>query len=433
MNTIPIRDLNTTLKDIGALKPSPRNARTHSKKQVEQIAESIKTFGWTNPVLTDGDDNILAGHGRVEAAKLLGLAQVPVIPLTNMTEAQKRAYIIADNKLAENAGWDDAILVSELGELAKMDLGFDLEVIGFETGEIDFMLGADDAAPEPPPPEPEKGPAISAPGDLWLLGKHRLFCGNALEAASYQQLLQGEVAAAMFTDPPYNVPVHGHVCGLGKVKHDEFVMASGEMSDEEFRAFLTTFCQQAKAALKPGAVAFVCMDWRHVGDLLGTGEADLGELINFCVWNKMQGGMGSLYRSQHELIPVFRTPGDKHRNNVELGRHGRNRTNVWDYKGIQARREELKLHPTVKPVQMIADAIQDVTARGEIVLDPFAGSGSTILAAEQTGREARCLELDPRYVDVAIRRYQETTGKEAEHAVWGQSFGEIEAEKKKGI
>lgn len=428
--TSEIRDLRIHHRRLGDLAPFANNARTHSPKQIRQIAESIKVFGWTNPILTDGKGGIIAGHGRLEAARLLGMEMVPTISLSDMTEAQKRAYIIADNKLAENAGWDNSILEIELGELAGMELGFDLEVIGFETGEIDVMLGAGDAAPEAPPPEPAKGQPISAPGDLWILGEHKLLCGDALAAESYKRLLEAETAAAMFTDPPYNVPVHGHVCGLGKVRHDEFVMASGEMSDQEFRDFLKTFCRRAGEVLKPGAVAFVCMDWRHIGDLLEAGEANLGELINFCVWNKMQGGMGSLYRSQHELVPVFRTPGAGHRNNVELGRHGRNRTNVWDYKGAQARRDEQKLHPTVKPIAMIADAIQDVTARGEVVLDPFSGSGSTILAAEQTGRKARCLELDPRYVDVAIRRYQEATGKEAEHAIWEQSFNEIQAVRK---
>ena len=428
--TSEIRDLRIHHRRLGDLAPFANNARTHSPKQIRQIAESIKVFGWTNPILTDGKDGIIAGHGRLEAARLLGMDMVPTISLSDMTESQKRAYIIADNKLAENAGWDDSILEIELGELAGMELGFDLEAIGFETGEIDVMLGAGDAASEAPPPEPAKGQPISAPGDLWILGEHKLLCGDALAPESYQRLLEAETAAAMFTDPPYNVPVHGHVCGLGKVRHGEFVMASGEMTDKQFRDFLETFCQRASQSLKPGAVAFVCMDWRHIDDLLEAGEANLGELINFCVWNKMQGGMGSLYRSQHELVPVFRTPGAGHRNNVELGRHGRNRTNVWDYKGVQARRDELKLHPTVKPIAMIADAIQDVTARGELILDPFAGSGSTILAAEQTGRKARCLELDPRYVGVAIRRYEEATGKEAEHAIWGQSFNEIEAERK---
>ncbi|MEL6286787.1 MAG: DNA modification methylase [Pseudomonadota bacterium] len=342
-----------------------------------------------------------------------------------MTPAQQKAYRLADNKLAENAGWDRDLLRVELGALDVEDLDFELETIGFSTGELDIILKTPDEAPEEAPPEPNPGPPVTRPGDLWLLGPHRLLCGSALEADDYDDLLRGEQASAMFTDPPYNVPVHGHVCGSGKIRHGEFAMASGEMSADEFCAFLAAFCQETYKVLLPGAVAFVCMDWRHIQDLIAAGALDLGDLINLCVWNKMKGGMGSLYRSQHELVGVFRTRGGKHRNNVELGKHGRDRTNVWDYAGVQARRDELKLHPTVKPVAMIADAIQDVTARGELVLDPFCGSGSTILAAERTGRRAAGIELDPKYVDVAIRRFQQATGKDAVHDLWGYTFDEL--------
>ncbi|MEC7291114.1 MAG: site-specific DNA-methyltransferase, partial [Pseudomonadota bacterium] len=260
-------------------------------------------------------------------------------------------------------------------------------------------------------------------------GDHRLYCGNALKRSSYDAVLAGHTADAMFTDPPYNVPIGGHVCGLGRIQHDEFAMASGEMSEKEFRAFLTRFFEEASEALRPGATSFVCMDWRHVSELIEAGKSSLGALANLCVWNKMQGGMGSLYRSQHELIPVFRKPGGQPINNIQLGKHGRNRTNVWDYGGVQARRDELKLHPTVKPVQMIAGAIQDVSRRRDTILDPFSGSGSTLLAAEQTRRRAACIELEPKYVDVAIRRFQDQTGTQAVHAVWDQSFNQIEKEK----
>jgi len=268
----------------------------------------------------------VAGHGRWLAATQLGLPEVPAIALSGLSAAQKRAYILADNKLAENAGWDDELLKIELGALTDMELDFDIGVIGFETGEIDLILAND--TKEPPAPLPECGPAISQPGDLWVLGEHRLFCGDALKAESYEIVLFDQVASTMFTDPPYNVKVDGHVCGTGEIKRSEFMMASGEMSEDEFRTFLETFCQQSGAFLKPGAIAFVCMDWRHLRDLISAGEIGLGELLNLCVWNKMTGGMGSLYRSQHELIPAFRKPGAQHRNNVELGKHGRNRTNV---------------------------------------------------------------------------------------------------------
>ncbi len=344
-----IRDLTVETRAAASLTPYKNNARTHSGQQIAQIAESIKTFGWTNPILIDEAGNVIAGHGRLEAAKLLGLDHVPVLPLAGMSETQKKAYIIADNKLAENAGWDDDLLRLELTSLIELD--FVVDVIGFEVAELDIILGEADLDDEPAVQEPDPGAAVSQHGDLWLLGDHRLYCGDALKSASYATLLDGALALAMFTDPPYNVPIDGHVCGLGKIKHDEFVMASGEMTDAEFAAFLRTFCKQAQSALKPGAVAFVCMDWRHIADLIRAGEASLGDLINLCVWNKMTGGMGSLYRSQHELVSVFRTPGASHLNNVQLGKFGRNRTNVWAYKGVQARRDELKLHPTVKPSQ----------------------------------------------------------------------------------
>ncbi|MDP3400102.1 MAG: DNA modification methylase, partial [Brevundimonas sp.] len=345
-----------------------------------------------------------------------------------MTEGQKRAYIIADNKLAENAGWDENLLRIEIKSLEALDLDFRLEVTGIETPELDILLRTEDAVKEEPAPEPAPGRPVSRVGDLWLLGRHRLLVGNSLNAESYAAVTDGEPAAAMFTDPPYNVPVDGHVCGLGKIRHEEFVMASGEMSPAEFRAFLETFMTHARGVMRAGAVAYVCMDWRHIADVIGAGETKLGNLINLCVWNKLTGGMGSLYRSQHELVPVFRVPGAQHRNNVELGRHGRNRTNVWDYTGVQARRGELKMHPTVKPVAMISDAIMDVTARGDLVLDPFAGSGSTLMAAEETGRRAACIELDPKYADVILRRFRDATGNEACHAVWDQTFSAIEAE-----
>ena len=406
-----IRDLRVDYRRVGDLTPFANNARTHSAKQIRQIADSIKAFGWTNPILTDAASGVIAGHGRLEAARLLGLDTVPTISLSEMTEAQKRAYIIADNKLAENAGWDDGLLRIELAALEALDLDFGLETIGFEIAEIDIILQTDDTDDEEPAPEPAPGRPVSRVGDLWLLGPHRLLIGNSLDAESYARVTNGEPAAAMFTDPPYNVPVDGHVCGLGKIRHEEFVMASGEMSQAEFRAFLETFMIHARGVMQPGAVAFVCMDWRHIADVIGAGEARLGDLINLCVWNKMTGGMGSLYRSQHELVPLFRVPGASHRNNVNLGKHGRNRTNVWDHTGVQARRGELKMHPT-----------------GNLVLDPFAGSGSTLIAADGTGRRAACIELDPKYADVIIRRFQEATGLEARHTLWDQSFNELEAE-----
>ncbi len=422
-------------RSIADLKPYANNPRTHSKKQIRQIAESIKTFGWTNPILVDDADCIIAGYGRFEAAKLLELAEVPVIRLSAMTSAQKRAYIIADNKLAENAGWDDDILAIELRGLLEMDLDFSIETIGFETAEIDLLLSNanQNAEPEQNIPAPSAGPATARIGDLWLLGRHRLYCGNALDIAAYEAVLGSERASAVFTDPPYNVRIDGHVCGKGAIKHEEFAMASGEMSECEFSIFLERICKNLVAFSDDGSMHFICMDWHHIFELLCAGREHYAELKNICVWNKTNGGMGSLYRSKHELVCVFKNGAAPHINNVALGRFGRNRTNVWDYAGVNsfgaARLDDLEAHPTVKPVAMIADAILDVTRCDDLVLDPFCGSGSTILAAEKTGRRAVAIELDPKYVDVAIKRFELASGESAVLAASGKTFSETEIDR----
>jgi DNA modification methylase len=427
--------LNIETRPVADLKPYANNPRTHSKKQIQQIAESIKIFGWTNPILVDDADCIIAGHGRLEAAKLLDLAEVPVIRLSAMSPAQKRAYIIADNKLAENAGWDDEILAIELRGLLEMDLDFSIETIGFETAEIDLLLvhANQNAEPEQDIPAPSAGPATTRIGDLWLLGRHRLFCGDALDEASYSAVLGSERANAVFTDPPYNVPIDGHVCGKGAITHAEFVMASGEMSESEFSSFLQRICENLVAFSYDGSMHFICMDWRHIFELLCAGREHYAELKNICVWNKTNGGMGSLYRSKHELVCVFKNGAAPHVNNVELDRFGRNRTNVWDYAGVNsfgaARLDDLEAHPTVKPAAMIADAILDVTRRDDLVLDPFCGSGSTILAAEQTGRRVAAIELDPNYVDVAIKRFEQASGENTVLAATGISFTETKIDR----
>ena len=418
-----IRDLRVETVSVSALKPYVNNPRTHSKRQVEQIARSIKTFGWTNPILVDDGLGVIAGHGRLAAAKSLGLTDVPVMRLSGMSEAQRKAYVIADNRLAETAGWDDDLLRLEIGSLIEMDLEFEIEAIGFETGEIDvLMAGEDNGSAAESVPEPEDGPAVCELGDVWLLGRHRLVCCDALAESSYDALMGGELADACFTDPPYNVPIAGHVSVLGKKTHNEFVMASGEMSDAEFGNFLSAMSARVSASVKPGAIVFACMDWRHICDLVKAGTAQIGELKNICVWNKDVGGMGSLYRSKHEMVAVFARRGAKHTNNIQLGRFGRNRTNVWDYPGMARQREELAMHPTVKPTAMVMDAIKDVTARDGVVLDPFGGSGSTLLAAEGCGRSARLIELDARYCDLIIRRFEDVTGKSALLEGTGETF-----------
>jgi DNA modification methylase len=410
----------------GDLRPWTRNARTHSKKQVRQIADSIRTFGFTNPVLIDRENTILAGHGRVEAAKLLGLETVPCLRIEHMTPEQKRAYVIADNKLALNAGWDEDLLAEELEALSSLDLDFDVSLTGFSIAEIDSLIEAKDPE-EPGDPADDilvaEAPRRVQPGDVWVLGSHRLICGDALDPEVVRLLMDGQGARMVFSDPPYNVPIEGHVGNSGKTKHREFAMAAGEMSVSEFTAFLQTAFRNMADASLDSSIHYLCMDWRHMGEMLSAGQGVYDELKNLIVWAKDNGGMGTFYRSRHELIFVFKKGTAPHTNTFELGQHGRYRTNVWQYRGVNTMRagrmEELSLHPTVKPVQMIADAIRDVSGRGEIVLDAFGGSGSTLIAAQKTGRRGYIVEYDPIYCDRILARWEAYAKDEAEQLVCG--------------
>ena len=404
-----------------SLRPWAGNARTHSKKQVRQIADSIKRFGFTNPVLMDGEHNVLAGHGRVEAAKLLGLIEVPCLRFDHMSAAEKRAYVIADNKIALNAGWDEELLASELQGLLVDDPELDIGITGFSIAEVDSLV--ESLAPtEPGDPLEDRLPAEvqqrCRPGDLWALGAHRLICVDAMDPMVVATLMEGKKAQMVFTDPPYNVPVEGHVSGLGKTKHREFAFASGEMSEAEFTAFLAKAFACLCDHSADGSIHFICMDWRHMGEMLAAGTPIYGPLKNLIVWAKDNGGMGSFYRSRHELIFVFKNGTAPHINTFELGQHGRYRTNVWQYRGANSfhagRMEELTLHPTVKPVGMIADAIKDVSGRNDLVLDLFGGSGSTLIAAQKTARSARLVEIDPVYCDRIIARWEAYAKDEAE-------------------
>jgi hypothetical protein len=429
-----IRDLKVELVPISELKHFTRKSRTHSPKQIAQIADSIKTFSWTNPILVDAKGVVLAGYGRVAAAELLGLDRVPVIRIEDMTEAQKRAYILADNKLAENAGWDRELLALELQGLLELDLDFEVTVTGFEMGEIDVLIaGSGEELDDDADRLPEIDfalPTVTQPGDLWQLGRHRLLCADATNPASFEALMGDERAELVFTDPPYNVPIDGHVSGLGSIRHSEFAMASGEMSPAEFIAFLKTTLGLLAAYSLDGAIHFVCMDWRHLFELLTAGQGIYHELKNLCVWTKTNGGMGSLYRSQHELVAAFKKGTAPHINNVELGRHGRYRTNVWAYSGMNSfgaeRDESLTMHPTVKPVSLVADAILDCSNRGGMVLDAFAGSGTTLIAAERAGRRGFGLELEPLYVDVTLRLFHALTGTQPLQLESGLTFEKLE-------
>lgn len=423
---------------VASLRPYVRNARTHSPKQITQIAASIREFGFNNPILIDHDGEIISGHGRVAAAKKLGLEVVPCVRLEHLTDAQKRAYILADNRLAEKAGWDPDILAIELQHLTEVEIDFDVTVTGFEMAEVDLLLGANEkplAKPDPADSVPERaaGAAVTRPGDIWQIGHHRLICGDATALDTYARLLTGERAQMVFTDPPYNVPIDGHVTGLGTVKHREFAMASGEMTAGEFTHFLGCVFSNLACNAADGAIHYICMDWRHVGEVIEAATPTYTEMKNICVWAKTNGGMGSLYRSQHELVFVFKSGSAPHVNNVELGRHGRYRTNVWSYAGANTfgatRDDDLAMHPTVKPVALVADAILDCSKRKGIVLDAFGGSGTTLVAAERTRRRGYAIEIDPHYCDVIVQRLAKVCGLEATLEETGATFDEVAAER----
>jgi DNA modification methylase len=408
---------------LAELRPDLRNPRTHSKKQVGQIQASIEEVGFVSPILVTPDLRIIAGHGRYQAAKRLRLTYVPVIIIRGLSEAQEKLLLIADNKIASNAGWDLDLVRVTLAEIQAA--GLNLELTGYSMGEIDVRLNTlVDADDEHIPAVPEL--PVTRPGDIWICGDHRIACGSVLDRGSLVLLMNGEQADAVITDPPYNVKINGHVNAKGR--HAEFAMASGEMSTTQFRAFLEASVSACVAVSKEGAVHFIFMDWRHANDLMTVCEPLYGKMLNLCVWDKSNAGMGSLYRSKHELVFVYRVGDEQHFNAVELGRHGRSRTNIWPYGSVNSfagsRREDLALHPTIKPTALYADAIKDVTRRGEIVLDCFLGSGTAVLAAELTGRRARGLEIAPGYVDVAVTRWMAMTGGEAVLASTGERFSD---------
>jgi DNA methylase/ParB-like nuclease domain len=422
-------DRRIEIVPVSLLTPHPRNARTHSRKQINQLAASIRKFGFNVPILIDDTDEIIAGHGRVAAAKQLKLAAVPALRVSHLSPAEKRAYVIADNKIAQNAGWDRETLAIELESL--VDLDFEVGDLGFEVGEIDLVLADGDnarreaAGPEDQVPEPAPGAPVSRPGDLWICGKHRLHCADARNGVAYDTLLGDEKVGFVFGDPPFNVPVQGHASRSTKMHEREFAMAGGEMSSEQFTAFLTTVFHRLAVHCEDGAINDLCIDWRHLSEMLAAGHQAYAELLNVCVWAKSHFGLGQFYRSQHEFVFIWKVGQGKHHNN--LAWRGRNRSNLWQYPGMMraGQSEEYGFHPTVKPVALIADAITDCSRRNHLVLDPFMGSGSTLIAAERTGRRARGLEIDPRYVDVTIKRWQDYTGKAATLAATGQTFEEI--------
>ncbi len=437
-NPVPPRNapLNTEYLATGGLRPMPGAPRHHPNSQIRALTKSFEAFGQVLPVLIDTEARIISGHAQWEVAKRLGMSEVMVIRIEYLTEPQIRALMVGLNRLADLSKWNDEALDAILLDLQAQDLDFDIEAIGFTEIEIELRLdGLEDAVEQ----DDEvivvgRGPSITRTGELWQLGEHKLLCANALEAESWSSLMGDDRASVVITDPPFNVPIDGHVSGLGKHKHREFAMAVGEMSQEQFTAFLSSAMTLAHDWSAPGSVHYWAMDWRHIVEICSAGQKVYERYLNMAVWTKTQPGMGSFYRSQHELFFVFAKGGAPSRNNVQLGRFGRSRSNVWSYPSAAslARTAEegnpLAMHPTVKPLALISDILLDASAKGDIVVDPFAGSGTTLLAAQKLGRKARCLELDPAYCDTIIGRWQKWTGEPAVRIADGMTFAAVEAE-----
>ena len=427
---------------IGELREYSENPKIHEEKQIQQIAKSINKFGFTNPILVDEKSEIIAGHGRLLAAHLLKLETIPIIRLTHLSEPEKRAYRIADNRLAENGQWNVELLKLEFSEIEKLALNLEdelnLDITGFDFKEIDVLLAKDNPNEKADDklysvPYVAENEFVSQHGDVWLLGKHKVICGDALKEETYQRLFHDVHANMVFIDPPYNVKIQGHVCGAGQTKHKEFAFASGEMDEAEFTSFLKTTMKNISKYSAEASVHYICLDWRHIYELLSASRDVYAKMLNMIVWCKKNGGMGSFYRSQHELIFVFQNGKGSHVNNVELGKHGRYRTNVWHYAGVNSfgsEQKNLKMHPTVKPVELVRDAILDASKRGNIVLDAFLGSGTTLIAAEKTGRICYGIEYEPLYIDTIIRRYYELTGVWAVRKDDGKPYNKLLKEKK---
>lgn len=415
-----------------------KNVKEHGDEQVRQIANSIKEFGFTNPILIDEKNEIVAGHGRYAAAKLLGLETVPVIQISHLSDKQKRAYRIADNKIAEKSGWNTDLLKMELSELETI-CDFDIQLTGFDTIEVDTLLTNTKTKKIS---EKENSvqfitdeEIITKPGDLWLIGNHKLLCGSSLEEGSFIRLIDGKTADLVVQDPPYNLSAKS-IGSSGNTKHTDFQMASGEMTSAEFTKFLSNNFALCSKYSNKNALIYNFMDWRHCREILDAGEANFGSLINLCVWKKPTGGMGKLYRSQHELCFVFNN-GDKHYiDNVELGKHGRYRTNCWEYGAVGSfgvHKSDIVMHPTVKPYEMIKDIILDASPRNGIVLDSFIGSGTCFIAAEKAKRRCYGIELEPKYCDTAIRRMHDLFGIDAVNAESGKTYTQILSEIKGDI
>jgi DNA modification methylase len=423
----PITHPHIDYVPIEALRPNPRNARTHSAKQIAQIGASIERFGWLVPIVADEEGLIAAGHGRWEAARQAGLAEVPVIRARFLSDADRRAFALAENRIAELSGWDEDILGEELKAL--FDGGYEIEITGFNIGDLDISVPQ--VGEEEPPMVVASGPTVSRVGDLWRIGEHRLICGDARNVGVWDALLGDERAVLVFADPPYNVPIDGFVSGNGRNRHREFVMGAGEMSPAEFTSFLRSVFKNCVRFSVSGSIHYQCMDWRHARELLDAADGVYAEFKQLVVWVKDNGGQGAFYRSRHELVFVFKAGKERHINNFGLGETGRYRTNVVEYAGANSFRKgrsaDLAAHSTVKPTALVADFLLDCSNRGDLVADPFAGSGTTLIAAHRTGRRGAAIELDPGYVDVALARLRAVTGIEPILDGDGRGFAAVKA------
>lgn len=426
--------LHTEYLATTSLTAMPGAPRHHPKSQLRALTKSFEAFGQVLPILIDSDSRIISGHAQWEVAQRLGLAEVLAIRVEYLNEPQAKALMVALNRLGDLSKWDEPALSAILLDLHDLDLDFDIEATGFAEIEIELrIVGIDDqGGPEETPILVGDGPTVTQPGDLWQLCNHRLLCADALQEDSWQQLLGEDRASLVVTDPPYNVPIDGNVTGLGKFRHRSFSMATGELSPDEFTVFLRTCMGHAHRWSQPGSVHVWAMDWRHVHEITTAGNAVYERYLNMAVWVKDRPGMGSFLRSQHELFFIYAKGGAPSRNNVQLGRFGRSRSNVWHYPAaasVSRTSDEgnpLSWHPTVKPLALACDILLDATVKDDIVADPFAGSGTTLIAAEKLGRKARCLELDPAYCDTIIRRWQRWSGQAAIRVSDGTRFSALE-------
>jgi len=438
---------NIILMDADDIFPYERNPRNITSAAISKVAESIKEFGFLNPIIVDKNNIIIAGHTRLKACQKLGINKVPVIKAEHLTPAQVQAYRIADNRTGEEATWNKDLLAIEIGELKDLisnnqkDNAFDISLTGFDLKELEALNNLklsnsfndndkDEDEGNRIPELIESKPPITKAGDIWLLGKHKLLCGDSTNFGDVQKLMGEELANMVFTDPPYNVKVKD-IMGSGKVQHEEFAMASGEMNEEEFINFLKDIFTNIYATSKDGSIHYICMDWKHIYEIIKAGKEVFTEYKQLCIWNKDNGGMGSFYRSKHELIFVFKKGKAPHTNNFGMGEYGRYRSNVWDYpainsfagrevvtnedgKKVSGTSKELEMHPTVKPLKMVMDAILDCSNEGELITDFFLGSGTTLIASEKTNRRCYGIEISPHYCDVIVKRWEELTGNKAE-------------------